>query len=226
MDESVLIVNAGVVQAHEQGILTSASLMVRWPAAAEAASYASSSSRLSLGLHVDLGEWVLRDGTWEPVYEVVPLERTELVEAEVKAQIESFQRMTGRNPTHLDSHQHIHNWETTVRVFTQFARELGVPLRHHTNAIAYCGFLYGQASDGEPIPGVTVERLIEIIAGLPAGVTELACHPGLGEDSGSVYDRERAREVEILCDPRVREVLQREGVALRSFADIQSSDHT
>jgi predicted glycoside hydrolase/deacetylase ChbG (UPF0249 family) len=235
MDERVLIVNAddfglssgvnaGVVKAHEQGILTSASLMVRFPAAAEAASYDGGSTRLSLGLHVDLGEWELRNGVWETVYEVVPLERTEIVEAEVRAQIESFRRLTGRDPTHLDSHQHIHNFEPTVSLFTRFARELDVPLRHYTSGVAYCGDLYGHDSNSQPIPGaITVERLIEIIAGLPAGVTELACHPGLGEDSGSVYDRERGQEVEILCDPRVREALEREGVALRSFADIPSS---
>jgi predicted glycoside hydrolase/deacetylase ChbG (UPF0249 family) len=236
MDERTLIVNAddfglspgvnaGVVQAHEQGILTSASLMVRWPAAAEAASYTGGSPRLSLGLHVDLGEWELRDGTWETVYEVVPLERTEIVEAEVRAQIESFRRLTGRDPTHLDSHQHIHNFEPAVSMFTRFAHDLGVPLRHYTNGVTYCGDLYGLDSHAKPIPGaITVERLIEIIAGLPPGVTELACHPGVGEDSGSVYDRERAQEVEILCDPRVREALAREGVALRSFADIPPSD--
>ncbi len=237
MDERVLIVNAddfglspgvnaGVVQAHEQGILTSASLMVRWPAAAEAASYTGGSPRLSLGLHVDLGEWELRDGTWETVYEVVPLDRAEIVEAEVRAQIESFRRLTGGDPTHLDSHQHIHNFEPAVSTFTRFARELGVPLRHYTNGVTYCGDLYGLDSNAEPIPGaITVERLIEIIAGLPPGVTELACHPGIGEDSGSVYDSERTREVEILCDPRVREALEREGVALRSFGDLPSSDH-
>ena len=54
--------------------------------------------------------------------------------------------------------------------------------------------------------------LVEIIEALPAGITELACHPGLGDDSGSTYDRERTQEVEVLCDPRVREALDREGV--------------
>ena len=33
-------VNRGVIEAHDRGIVTSASLMVRWPAAAEAASFA------------------------------------------------------------------------------------------------------------------------------------------------------------------------------------------
>ncbi len=55
-------VNAGVVEAHERGLVTSASLMVRRPAAAAAAAYARSRPELGLGLHVELGEWVYADG--------------------------------------------------------------------------------------------------------------------------------------------------------------------
>src|SRR5262249_22921163 len=47
-------VNRGIIQAHEQGIVTSASLMVHWPAAREAAEYGRGRPGLSLGLHFDL----------------------------------------------------------------------------------------------------------------------------------------------------------------------------
>ena len=53
-------------------------------------------------------------------------------------------------------------------------------------------------------------------------MTELACHPGIGADTGSPYDHEREQEVEVLCDPGVAEALRREGIALRSFADVAS----
>ena len=53
-------VNRGIIRAHEQGIVTSASLMVRYPAAAEAARYALQHPRLSVGLHLDMAEWVYR----------------------------------------------------------------------------------------------------------------------------------------------------------------------
>ena len=214
-------VNAGVARAHEQGILTSASLMVRFPAAAEAAEYARTAPGLSLGLHVDLGEWVYSDEDWETVYEVVSLDNPDAVVDEVGRQIESFRRLTGRDPSHIDSHQHVHNWDTVVASFRTLALALGVPLRHYAEGVTYCGDLYGQSSDGTPIPGaITVEALVRIIEGLPAGITELACHPGLGDDSGSVYDRERTQEVEVLCAPIVREALDRERVALRSFAHL------
>src|SRR5436190_23980393 len=49
-------INRGIIEAHERGIVTSASLMVRWPAAPAAAAYACAHRGLSVGLHVDLGE--------------------------------------------------------------------------------------------------------------------------------------------------------------------------
>src|SRR5262245_39603269 len=64
-------VNRGIMEAHENGIVTSGSLMVRWPAAAEAATFARTHPDFSLGLHVDLGEWVYRGYSWEPAYTVI-----------------------------------------------------------------------------------------------------------------------------------------------------------
>jgi chitin disaccharide deacetylase len=55
-------VNRGIIEAAEKGIVTSASLMVRQPAAAAAAAYARKLDRISVGLHLDLGEWVYRNG--------------------------------------------------------------------------------------------------------------------------------------------------------------------
>ena len=59
-----LIVNAnqGIIRAREHGIVTSAGLMVRWPAAPEAVAYSREHSDLSLGLHFDFGDWAFREG--------------------------------------------------------------------------------------------------------------------------------------------------------------------
>src|SRR5262249_59174838 len=83
-------VNWGIIEAHERGIVTSASLMVRWPAAAEAAVYGRQHPNLSLGLHVDLGEWACRDGHWMPVYQVVPTNDTAAVADEVARHLAAF----------------------------------------------------------------------------------------------------------------------------------------
>jgi predicted glycoside hydrolase/deacetylase ChbG (UPF0249 family) len=214
-------VNAGVIEAHERGIVTSASLMVRMAAAEQAAVYARDDGNMSLGLHVDLGEWSYRDGEWVPVYEVVSLKDPDAIEAEVRVQLDSFRRLTGRDPTHLDSHQHVHDDDEPAMVVRGLAQELGIPLRNHDPRVRYCGDLYGRAPGGETVLGaISVENLIEIIQGLPEGVTELGCHPGEGADIESEYREEREAEVRVLCDPRVRETIEREGVALCTFFDL------
>src|SRR5438034_2372867 len=83
-------VNRGVIEAHERGIVTSASLMVRWPAAGEAADYARGQGALSIGLHLDLGQWTFAEEEWKADYERVPLSNREEVEREVRRQLELF----------------------------------------------------------------------------------------------------------------------------------------
>ena len=213
-------VNRGVIEAHEHGIVTSASLMVRWPAAAEAASFARARPALGLGLHVDLGEWARRGEDWVAVYEVVPLDEATAVAAEVERQLGEFRRLTGSDPTHLDSHQHVHRGEPVRSVLVRLARGLGVPLRGFTPAVAYRGDFYGQTHRGEPCPdAITAEALLRLLVDLPAGITELGCHPGYGGGPGSMYDAERAEEVRALCDLRVRAALAEAGIELAPFRD-------
>jgi chitin disaccharide deacetylase len=212
-------VNAGIAAAHERGIVTSASMMVRQAAAPAAAAYAAAHPALAVGLHLDLGQWDYVNGEWMVAYERCPADDEAAVEAECRAQLEAFRRLLGRDPTHLDSHQHVHLSEPVAAVAARLAAELGRPLR--ARGIAYEGGFYGQTGRGEPVPeGIGVESLIAILASLPAGPTELGCHPGLGMGSESSYGRERETEVRTLCDPRVREALKREGIQLLSFADV------
>src|SRR6059058_2429272 len=83
-------VNAGIITSHECGILTSASLMVRYPAAAAAAAYARSHPRLSIGLHVDIQEWAYRDDEWVQPYAVADADDADALATEVAAQLRAF----------------------------------------------------------------------------------------------------------------------------------------
>jgi predicted glycoside hydrolase/deacetylase ChbG (UPF0249 family) len=218
-------INRGVVEAYEGGIVTSASLMVRWPGAAEAAAYAREHRDLSVGLHLDLGEWVYREGEWLPAYEVVPADDSPAVTEEAARQLAAFRRLVGRDPTHLDSHQHVHLREPVRSVLGEIAGELAVPLRHCDPRIRHCGDFYGQTGEGVPLStGISADALIEILAALPSGITELACHPGLDDGLQSTYRSERAVEVRALCDPRVREAMVSEDIGLLAFGDAALGD--
>lgn len=213
-------VNRGIVEAHERGILTSASLMVRYAAAAEAAEYARSAPALGLGLHLDLGEWAYEGDAWVTVYEVVPTDDEGAVEREVRRQLDAFVRLAGRPPTHLDSHQHVHLTPPVRGVVGRLAAELSVPTRSLTPGVQHVGSFYGQDGRGRPFPeGITAQALIRLIASQQHPVVEIGCHPGLDPDLRSCYREERSQEVRALCDPAVRAAVARHSVRLTSFAD-------
>jgi predicted glycoside hydrolase/deacetylase ChbG (UPF0249 family) len=214
-------VNRGIIRAHEQGIVTSSSLMVRWPAAVEAAVYARSRPQLSVGLHVDLAEWRFADEHWRLAYEVADLTDSVAVAAEVARQLDRFRDLMGRDPSHLDSHQHVHREEPVRSILQREANALRVVLRGMDREVRYCGSFYGQSDKRYPCPeAISVEALVELLRGLPPGVTELGCHPGDDAGLDSVYRTERLLECETLCHPEVRSELAREEIRLCSFIEV------
>jgi predicted glycoside hydrolase/deacetylase ChbG (UPF0249 family) len=215
-------VNEGIAEAFEHGILTSASLMVLTRAAEDAARYATAHPTLSVGLHLDLGEWVHESGRWVAVYEVVNMEDSVAVSTELARQLALFRDLTGADPTHLDSHQHVHREEPARSAVAHAAGQLGIPARDLTSKVRYSGDFYGQTARGEPIASaLTADRLARIIADLPPGTTELGCHPGRDPDLASPYRSERELEVEALTDPRVRARIEAHEIQLTSFATLR-----
>jgi predicted glycoside hydrolase/deacetylase ChbG (UPF0249 family) len=220
----------GVVRAHREGILTSASLMVHQPAAAHAAQFAQT---IDLGLHLDLGEWVFRGGEWIQQYERVSLQDRVAVEREIRRQLGLFEQLTGMQPSHLNSHQHIHLQEPLRSVAKQIADEVGVPLRGIARGFHYCGAFYGQSGRGFPcVDAISATSLVKLLATLPPGITELGCHPGNDDALDSVYCVERSIEVATLCDPRVRRAIEDAGIRLATFRELlgdaptrRSGDH-
>lgn len=214
-------VNEGVLRGHDEGIVTSASLMVRWPAAVDAARAARSRPRLSVGLHVDLGEWRLEDDRWVSVYGVVSLADADAIRAEIVRQLAAFRRLVGHDPTHIDSHQHVHCQEPARSLLMAQARELGVPLRHFDPQTRYCGDFYGQDKQGRTLAKVLcAEHFIAILASLAPGVTELACHPAGFADLPTMYSGQRVIELGVLCDERVKQSIASLGIELCSFHDL------
>jgi chitin disaccharide deacetylase len=212
--------NRGIMEAHENGIVTSASLMVCFGASsAEAATYARRRQELSVGLHVDFGEATFRDGRWQPVYERSYADSAGAA-AEVERQLATFRELVGDDPTHIDSHQHAHTEEPVKSTVLELGERLGVPVRHFSPRVRYVGGFYGQGRDARPFPElISVPGLVALIRALAPGLTEVGCHPGYGEGLVSAYVREREIELGTLCDPRVRQALVDERVELRSFRD-------
>ena len=195
--------------------------MVRGAAVGAAAAYGRSRPQLDVGLHLDLGEWTYAEGDWKPLYQVVSLDDARSIQLEIERQVREFRRLVGADPTHIDSHQHVHQRSPVREATMAIARSLGAPLRHYAVGIGYCGQFYGQTAEGMPLPAhISVDALIRLIAQLSAGVTELACHPGFVEDLPTMYRMERWLEIEALCDPRARAALADASVELTRFSEL------
>lgn len=213
-------VNRGVVEAHEHGIVTSTSLMVRGSAALEAARLARQLPSISVGLHVDVGEWRFLDGTWLPVYEHVPPDDAKALHQEVADQIARFRDLTGHDPSHLDSHQHAHLREPLRGILAAEAQSLGVPLRHVSPGLRYVGDFYGQDETGAPLHGrLEPAFLATLIHQLPRGLSELCCHPAAWVDFHSAYQHERVDEMRALCSGIAAEAVQSGDIELITFRD-------
>jgi len=118
-------------------------------------------------------------------------------------------------PTHLDSHQHLHRDPLVGRVVAAVGSACPCGTRRRTSRNS--GTFYGQDGKGTPYSEfVSVDARVRIVAGLPAGTTELGCHRGL-LDGVPGYGAGRMVEAGALCDARVRPALAEHSVTLRSF---------
>ena len=218
-------INRGILEAHERGIVTSTSLMVRQPAAAEAAAAASAHPALSVGLHLDFEEWSYADGRWSRVYQWVSPEDPDAVREETLRQIDLFHRLLDRPPTHVDSHQHLHNKEPARSILKDIVeRRLGVPIRSQHALVRCDGRFYGQADKAEPYPaGLSAAGLLRQIESCPAGWTEIICHPGYTDGLTSMYVHERLTELRILTDVKLVEQVRSGAVRLASYLDFAAA---
>jgi predicted glycoside hydrolase/deacetylase ChbG (UPF0249 family) len=206
-------INAGIVHAHVNGIVTSTSLMVTGAAAEEAPGLSREHPGLGIGLHWDL------DG--ETLAERVPLDDAGQVRAELARQLDAFERLMGRPPTHVDSHHHVHRRDAIAPLARELVAPLGVPLREES-PVTYVGGFYGQwewkVTDLEHVRPDFLIWMLRNEAG--EGWTEFGCHPGfITEDFISVYSAEREVEVQTLCDQRVRAEVDALGIRLANYAD-------
>ena len=137
-------VNAGIIRAHCEGILTSASLMVSGVAFDEAVALAKAHPRLGVGIHIgltraaatgsprDLVHLVDSKGNLpeHPVFagfqyfwngKIKPQ-----LETEIEAQIQKF-LAAGLTPSHIDGHLHFHVHPAILRILLRLAKKYAIP---------------------------------------------------------------------------------------------------
>jgi hypothetical protein len=235
-------INAGIFAAHREGVVSSATLMVASPAAEEAAAALPDHPELGVGLHVTLTGSVptlpaARVPSLVDARGRLPRRPEDLagdpgeVLAEVRSQLGRFRELTGRLPTHLDSHHHSHRLPVVLEALVAVAREHRLPVRNASPAVGRRLRAAGIATTDAFVERffgaeARLEILLEILRGIGEGSTEVMCHPAYPDEpllAESTYAAERARELEVLTDPAARAAIAAHGLRLGHFGHLDGS---
>lgn len=256
-------INAAVIHAHREGILTSASLMVNEPAGAEAVALAKENPGLGVGLHLvtacgrcglppakipglvnQRGEFSNRNPILAGMKYFLRRDLGRQLRDEIHEQFRRF-RATGLPLDHVNGHLHLHLHPVIFRILMEDAAELGVThlrltcdsfrqslrlsrgrvLYRATHAFAlgclarmsraelirrrirHTPRVYGLLQDSQ----VDEQYVLGLLARLPAGDSELYCHPS--------YDAFR-HELDGLVSPKVKARVAELGIKLIRYQDL------
>lgn len=241
-------INAAVIQAHREGILTSASLMVNGDAFEEAVTLAKENPRLGVGLHLALcsgrstlaGEFADTPVTSGLTYFFDRGARPSL-QAEIGAQFSKFAK-TGLPLDHVNGHLHFHLHPTVFRILLQNHR---LPAFRWTNNPLSIDWPLGRGRWLYRLSHAFVFGILsrlartelrrERIAHVPhvfgllenARVTEayiLKLLRVLPEGESELYSHpslhEFRHEFDALMSPRVKQAVAEEGIQLIRYQDL------
>jgi predicted glycoside hydrolase/deacetylase ChbG (UPF0249 family) len=235
-------VNAGIVEAHCEGVLTSTTLMANGEAFEDAVKLAIATPSLDVGCHL-----VLVQGDSTLTGRPLPQKLSQLVPAVISGRLDAYTELAaqiekitsaGIRPTHLDTHKHTHLLPSVFRAVVRLAREYSIPyirLPVDTTlplSAAIRGY-YDRMLDprvrttdhflGFRLTGsLTEETFAKALSQLPEGRTEFMCHPGrLGHELAGARTRlkeTRVKELEALRSPRIREIIAAQQISLIPFS--------
>jgi chitin disaccharide deacetylase len=166
--------------------------------------------------------------------------------AEIRAQFQRF-AATGLTLDHVDAQSHMHVHPTVFALIVRIGREFGmravrIPrepfggtrsiapwlalmrVRARRAGIACNDYAFGVNEAG----ALTEERVLEILARLPNGVTEVFFHPATRAFAAADSGTERyawAGELAALTSPRVREALERAGIERITYGELAAQRH-
>lgn len=241
-------IDAGIVAAHERGIVTSTTLMANAPGAANAAARVRDLPRLAVGVHLVLTyarpltdpakipSLVEADGAFpRSPAAIMGLGRVVAEQAlvEYEAQYRRAAELLGTEPSHLDSHHWVHDEPALEWAIGELASRTGAAVRQHdaaqrerfrTRGLRTPDLFSRAFQHGANVRSESLLRILQVLAADGATSTELMCHPGEAGDeeliATSGYARERPVELATLTDPAIRAAVLQHGFVLSTFRDL------
>lgn len=245
--------NEAIMRSLRDGVVTSTSIMVPCPWAPQAMQFLREHPDMPFAVHLTLVSDFI-PYRWGPVASrrdvpslvderghFLPDERrAELlaradireVEIEFRAQIATV-LAEGLRPTHLDFHCLPDGDREDIYVLTfRLAREYGLAMRvHFRHHAAACQEMGLPVNDHRVLdsysmdPATKADRYRHLIRTLPAGLSEWAVHPSLGNEESRTLEpgtwRIRKADFDVMIDPAIRSLLDEEGITVIDYRRLQ-----
>ena len=237
-------ISPGILEAHQKGVVTSATLLVN-ANDVEANIALAQKQHLPLGLHLNLTHGTPLSDASTLLHGDLFLERDTFVRAleenrinpedirrETEAQLRWFTEHAG-TPTHIDGHNHVHILPTVLDVLLPLARKydvsfLRIPFSREGAPEAKAAVDAHGLKSNDHFIGLdfgwekcTPNALEHALRSLEEGVTEYMVHLAHPDDLAGHPDlKGRVQEFTTLLGPRTIEIMQKEDIQLLSYADL------
>ena len=211
-------INRGVIYAHQNGLVTSASLFVEKDGTQEAVELARSNPQLGLGIHLDLDRFFEVDHHLGVVVGLAQQGASpEAVREEARRQLNLYHSF-GFPADHLDSHHHAHLHPGVLPVICQLAKEFNIPVvrlftKFFPEQNAFEGAKRIFAGNGLKSVDHFIEGWYWGNVDEPYEAAELMTHPGYGE----IW---REAELAHCCQPQLKKYFVDQKIELLRFSDV------
>lgn len=234
--------NYGIVEACRHGVVTSTTAMVNGEAIDHAAALSRDLPDLGVGMHfvLTLGmpltamPGLTRDGLlgkwiWEMAEQgTLPLEE---IARELDCQFNRFVDLFGREPTHIDSHHHVHMIPAIFPLVAEFARRKGVALRVDRQVdmpgdtggdLPPTTDGFSSAFYGDEISEALFLSVLDRSVQQGERSLEVMAHPAFIDNTirKSAYCWPRLAEMEVLTSTSLKYAIAERGYRLGTFRDL------
>ena len=248
--ENLLIVNAddfglskgqnyGIIEACRRGVVSSTTALINGEAVEHAAQLSRDVPELGVGMHfvLTLGmplsprPGLTRDGQfgkwiWEMAeQDALPLEE---ITRELDCQFNRFVDVFGKEPTHIDSHHHVHMIPAIFPIVAEFAQRKGVAIRvdREVPGVPDCAVKstdgFSSAFYGDEIDEALFLKVLDESAARGEKSVEVMAHPAFVDNTvrKSAYCWPRLVELDVLTSASLKYAIAERGYRLGTFRDL------
>ena len=227
------------IRCHEDGILTSTTMMVNMPFARYGAELAKQHPNLGVGIHLVLtmgapllptgksftdenGNFIRPNAGSKEKRDPINLDE---LYAEWEAQIKLFIEIMGKKPTHIDSHHHVHAMTPeNLSVTLKLGKKYDIPVRLIKEVEDY-DFEFAKLLPSFYGPNVNCEYFLEGKDNMhDHEVAEVMCHPSFLDKrllSISSYTTPRTEEMTVIRCDKIKNWVKDNNIELINFTDLK-----